>query len=328
MAKKICSVILTVVVLLYAVSIHFVFKLGMDAKFNEYYDRDTEASRYGMEYYLDAYKSGELSTEGVLTGLCEYDRLITKFPLALYNAVIDTEGNIVAESSSLLEVKFYDIEPSETYFISLEPYITEEVKKQILEHADKSLPSEYWIDKIELYREGDTIIPVAFTCTEVDDNYNDVEYRIVLSDAEPNVTSHRGKYEECYFRFFANNLENKMKKHHEYLKGVAEEYRLEIMEKTDIEEPGTGGGGEPFFHSEYSHNITSFKLDGKKYYLFSGEAANTVLSVISDEDYIKAFITITAVYLVLGGYLCYYGVKLYNKKEENEKYKDKYTGIV
>lgn len=69
-------------------------------------------------------------------------------------------------------------------------------------------------------------------------------------------------------------------------------------------------------------------MDGKKYYLFSGEAANTVLSVISDEDYIKAFITITAVYLVLGGYLCYYGVKLYNKKEENEKYKDKYTGIV
>ena len=155
-----------------------------------------------------------------------------------------------------------------------------------------------------------------------------MEYRIVLSDAEPNVTSHRGEYEECYFRFFAHNLDNKMKKHHGYLKEAAEEYCLEIKDKTDIEEPGTGGGGEPFFHSEYSHNITSFKLDGKKYYFFSGEATNTVLAVSEDEDYKKTYISMAAIYVVIGYFLCFYGVGLYNKKEEDDKYKDKYTGIV
>lgn len=328
MTKKICATLLSVIVFLYAVSFGFVFKLGLDAKLNEYYDRDTETTRYGMKYYQKAYKNGELSFEDTVTALCEYDLLITHIPMAAYNMIFDKEGNVLAESSSLLEVRFYDGDTEEKHFINLDPYMTEEVKEQILEVADEEIHSEYWIDKVELYRDGDTIIPVAFTNNEYGDNFEIISTRIVLSDSTANITSSRGEYEEFYFRFFAHNLDGKMKKHHEYLKSIADSYCQRVKNGENIEDFSEGGGEEPYIFSERSVGVFEFKLGGEKYYFFCGEATNTVLAVLEDEDYKKTYISMAAIYAVIGYFLCFYGVGLYNKKEEEEKYKDKYTGIV
>ena len=119
-----------------------------------------------------------------------------------------------------------------------------------------------------------------------------------------------------------------MDKHYEYLKSVAEDYRLQLKEGATVESIGTVDNDYPYFLSTGINNISDFTLNGQKYYFFTAETANHLYSVFSDKVYVKALITLTVVYVLSCAFLCFYGVKLYNKKEEDEKYKDKYTGIV
>ena len=311
MVKRICAIILTVIIVLFAVSMSFVVKLGLNAKDKEYYDRDYDQTRYGYDYYEEAFKKGELTLQDTLNGLCVYEN-DAQIPVASYNVVCDKDGNVVAESGSMLEIEFFndDYYSGKMYYVNLEPYLTEEVRKQMLDIFEITGYHRLGIfDTVELSCKKDTIIPVAF-----ETEYEDETYRVELSDKKANVILGDGNGHNGKFCFLEYNLKGEMLKHYDYLKRVAYKYVQQQKDGEELVDMSEGTGGNPYPHTEESVVISTLKLDGEKYYFIQTEAANSVYSMLSDENYIMAFITITAVYVLVGAALCIVAVKIKKKR--------------
>lgn len=337
MTKKICATILTVMVLLYAVSMGVVLKFGLDAKFDEFWNRDTKDTYYDFDYYNKALTEGKITFQDAVNSLCEYDLLINDIPIAALNVVFDAQGNVLSESKTLLKLNESGGNYNEMkYFIDLEYYLTDDILERILEIIDGRTNIgnfiDNFIDEVECYKEGDYVTPVALTfdwVEEKDDSFETVRERIVLNNLTPNAVYDDVGEKDGWFEVFTHRLDGKMDKIHEYLERFAAGF-CQLAKDGEYDSLSLSGNrrGEPYPFTELSYSVNPIELNGQTYYFINIEATNCLQAVFEDESYIKGFVAITVVYALLGTFLCFYGVKLYNKKEEDEKYKDKYTGIV
>ena len=315
MAKKICVIIICTVTVLFSVSMKYVVDLGLDAKLNEYYGAYVDVTRYGLDYYTKGYKAGELTFQDAANGLCVHEASSVDFPMATYSVVYDKKGNVVAESGTMLEINLYSGETreKETFFVNIEQYLTDDIRQQILDICEKKGISPLYgiFDDIELYRDGDSITPVTLIAY-----YDDETYKVKLSDAKANITlkAENGNA-EGEFVLLPNNLDGKMEKHYKYLKSVAADYCQQIKDGNKLEDMSSSGGGNPDSYSVENVSVDVVSLGSEEYYLLSSQAANTMLSVFSDEDYIKAFITMAAVYLLVGAVGCVLAVKISKEYE-------------
>lgn len=176
--------------------------------------------------------------------------------------MIDREGNIIFKSGS--GVWWHD-EQNEYNYISLEGYLTSEIKRDIMKFKRQSGHGNLLVEEVEIYTSYGFIAPVSITLYDQNGNYRKFRF----SHTKPTLTIS----EEQISRWIFYDLNEKSPNHRYYEKITAE---VEEMLKSYEFDENSGGGG--FRSAGYMY--WDYCLDGYYYAIVS--------------DYSSFFTTVTS----------------------------------
>lgn len=312
--KKIICLIITLVILLYAVSFGVATKLAMDTKSQEFLNADYDLPAEGTRTLTEYVERDVMSFEDAVNAMGDSDTMFLDMPHTSYMMFFDSAGNLLTESKCVLNIKIVKDEPfsEKKICVDLEKYMSDQIKADYVE-------KHYGVISVELYRENYTFTPVALNVMWFDGDES-IEERIVLTDLQPNV--HYNKIDYAYgdetitYEINDRYLYQEKDEIYNQLRSMAEGYRLSAA--TLDGKVWTGGGGRldevPF--TEYSYHLDPVHFGNYTYFHYSVVAVNYLEAVFDESDFIKLIAAMTAVYLALGAATC--GAVVYIFKREAE----------
>lgn len=319
--KKIVSIMLIGVIALYAVSLGIILEISCEAKIAEFVNEDYSAPKEGKEELIEMYNDGIMSLESLGIAMSEYDTLGVKMPHSCYTRFFDSAGNLISESDAVLRVQLVKENPfsRKIVYLNIGQYLTEEIKQKFAEKENNVT--------FELYRDGDTIIPVAMNVTWYDDNLNETQERIKLTDYQANLYSvydystlvcdTGDPNENITIEYNDQHLRMNEDEAYEYLIAYADGY-CQSARDGQITDGASGGigimDGNPFVHVSYG--VCAVNIGNYRYYHYDGIAVNVLEAVFDDMYYVKLLIGITVAFALAGALMC--GVTVYIFRRDYE----------
>lgn len=320
--KKVICILITVIVLLYAVSIGAMMELFLEAKQEEFYNANYFMPTQHENEIIKQYTDGEITFEDLKSAIVEYDvhGLMLSIPYTTcYMRFMDSAGTTVSESGMLLNLKVTKESPFKqtNKYIDLGTYLTEDFKNKYAESA-------IIVNSVELYRENDNFVPVAINVTWFDLEGRPDE-RIVFTDYQTNVTcvsdygvlSWENNEEQITAEVNVTPLRMEKKKGYDYFKSLADSYAQQAKTST-ITDGVTGSGGrmdgDRFFETSYS--VLNVSVGPYTYYTFRAIGVDLLAAVFDETSYVNRLVAVTAIYVLLGAVAS--GTTVYIFKKEYE----------
>ena len=226
-------------------------------------------------------------------------------------ALIDNNTNkIVARSKNI--VYFYKPETDVSAYVDLEPYLTDEIKEELVNLSEEINTSRVVLSKMTFATENGKYIPVEMMVgTHKGENYKTVK----ITDYTPEFTV--DVFDD--FLFFMNyNLESKG-----YTATLYEMMELQLQEKINegIVVKGDSTINESFFGGGYKgFNSTVQRGSGSNYknytYVLIGPAYNEYVETFTNEYFVASMIVQGILFIIAYLIAIRVALKLYKKNEQ------------
>ena len=315
--KKILCVIISVVILLYAVTVGAMLELFLEAKQEEFYNGSYFMPTKHETEIVKRYTDGEITFEDLKNAIVEYDTRGLRMPHTCYMRFMDSAGTTISESGALLKLQLVKESPFKltNKYISIDQYLTENFK-------NKYAQSAIIVNSVELYKENDTFVPVAINVTWFDLEGSPDE-RIVFTDYQANVIcvsdysvlSWENNEESITAEVNFTPLRMEKKKGYDYFKSLADSYAQTAKTGTVTDGVMGSGGrmdGDSFFETSYS--ILNVSVGPYTYYTFSAIGVDLLAAVFDESSYVKRLVAVTVIFAVIGTAMC--GTTAYVFKRE------------
>ncbi len=238
---------------------------------------------------------------------------VTFMDLPYSYMVVDRDKNVIIQSGSTVWARARTDEPD--CYIPLEPYMTSEIKAEILEFKKSALNESINIDEIEIRQESGVCIPVSVTFEDLKGNVKKIKFNDGQADrilTEDNAT----------FELDLYDLDEKAYDHKHYLE-AQEAVRREVEEQIVKENEGGGGGygfpagGEFDYHSSF------------KGYLFVTSTRYSSFEKTVTSYHFKGLLSQTTVLFgIVGIIILVVAVKLFNKNQRLKENQRAFTSAV
>lgn len=315
--KKVLCIIISVIVLLYAVSLGAVMELFIEAKEEEFYNSNYDFPAQHENDIAKQYTDGEITFEDLSNAMAVYDTRGLRMPYTCYFRFMDSAGTFISEAKCVLELKISKGLPSKLSYkyIDIDKYLTDAFKAKYAETAS-------YIESVELYRENNEFIPVALNIVWFGED-EDTSERVILTNNQANVicannystlTWEQG--DECITaEIYDRPLRVEKDDTYNYFVAMAEGYAQEARNGNTITNGSLGGSGRMNTFIHYDYSVLNVSIGPYTYYTFSAVGVNLLEAVFDEPSYVRRLIAITAIYALVGAALC--GATVYVVKKEN-----------
>ncbi len=314
--KKILCIIISCIVLLYAVTIGAAMELFIEAKEEEFYNSNYDFPAQHETDIAKQYTDGKITFEDLSNAMAVYDTRGLRMPNTCYFRFMDSAGTLISEAKCVLELKISKGLPATLSYkyIDIDKYLTPEFKVKYAEETS-------YIESVELYRENGEFTPVALNIVWFDE---DIEERIVLTDKQANVVCANNygtltweQGDECITaEIYDKPLRVEKDDTYNYFVAMAEGYAQEARNGTTITNGVLGGGGRMNTFIHYDYSVLNVSIGPYTYYTFSAVGVNLLEAVFDEPSYVKRLIAITAIYALVGAAAS--GATVYIFKKEYE----------
>ncbi len=264
-------------------------KTYADEKVNEF-EQSEEKDPEKLHYWLSYYTPSNFT-------FCD-------LPYAY--GMIDREGNILLRSES--GVWWYDDESEEYNYVSLEGYLTSEIKRDIIKFKRQSGHGNLLVDEVEIYTSYGYMIPVSITLNDQRGNYKKFKF----SNTIPTQTI--GENQILKWVFY--DLNEKSIDHRYYEKITAE---VEEMLKSYEFSENSGGGG--FRSAGYMYWDYSFD----NYYYAVVCDYSTFHTTITSEMFVALTVYTLILFAVAAAVILIVATRMYNKNLRMRESKRAFT---
>lgn len=219
--------------------------------------------------------------------------------------MIDREGNIIFKSGSGI---WWHDEQNELNYVSLEGYLTSEIKRDIIKFKRQSGHGNLIVDEVEIYTSYDFTAPVSITLYDQNGNYR----KFMFSRAIPTQTISEDQIANCVFY----DLNERSIKHRYYEKITAE---VEEMLTNHEFNDNSGGGG--FRSAGYMYWDYTY---GDYYYVIASDYSTFYTTVTSNMFWALTVYTLI-LFAVATAVILIAATKLYNKSLRMREEKRAFT---
>lgn len=270
------------------------------------------------------YEGSELPAEEYINMLIyQSNSNFTYYPYAA--AVYDSKGNIVAQTGSILRYIFRSDAGNYTYYyVNMDSYLTDEIKKSITEMKNE----RSYIDIVELeYNlENGELIPIKIVL----EDYNaKEESRLTLTFSEEKAQYSVENYQYDSRHYLQLTLIDIDVTHynHKIYREIYEELRSDETKEEACrraESAALSGGGS--LSSEYLYYWKEFKIDGEYYCFYQVSKRRAVIGTLVSDNF-KSFLYMEMIlFVILGIIIMIAANKIYNKNKRLEKARLAFTG--
>ena len=310
--KKLVTFITLAFVLITLISSVTIFYAHMPSvNFTESYRMVNNNMRNSLLSYLEKNPGAEdfqKNLDQLFAGLSENTDV--HFPMMFAWVDADT-GEIVGQSSSYIWFRENN-ESNEWKYIHIEPYLTSEIKKQIVDYRDKTKNKMFYIYRMSFNVSSGEYIPV-----EMDIGFYNLYERktIKFTDYEPELEINE-KSEFCLFNYVFYDLDEEHFNHKYY-----ENLRVNVAEFAEEVKDGkykNGGGG--YAGSDRAYYCGGRYEVGEKLYLTCIFADHSkYYDTFRYTSFNESLIIILVLFTLVYGAVVIAASKLYDKNERLNK---------
>lgn len=230
-------------------------------------------------------------------------RMYTDYPFTL--AIQDRDGNLMHLSDNYIFYYYWE----DSLYVSLDGYITEEIRKELKEFTKGKYHAI--IDDMKVYFDGEKYIPVEFGIRGQSD-YNDYKKTIKFSDYEPTkvattlITSNTLMEigTEFYNRNYYAELDELLNKEYDRLKDEVTEHF------------GTDYGTMGYSGSDGAWSGNMNVAIGEGYRLYFAFRYNSFLSTFFSDDFCTLIIEVAILFAIAGFIFYIMCMKVITKSEK------------
>ncbi len=219
--------------------------------------------------------------------------------------MIDKEGNIVFSSES--GVWWYD-EQEEFNYVSLEGYLTDEIKSEIMKFKRRSGHGNLLLEEVEIYTSYQYTIPVSITLNDQNGNYKKIKF----SHTKPTRTITQEQISKWVFYDLNENSID----HRYYERCTADVEKM--LESYEFNETNGGGG---FRSAGYMYMNDSFE----DYYFVVVSDYSTFFTTLSSDLFWGLTLYTFILFSVATVAILIVAVKMYNKNRRMSESKRAFT---
>lgn len=238
---------------------------------------------------------------------------ITFMDLPYAYMVVDRDKNVIIQSGSTVWARMRTDEPD--CYILLEPYMTSEIKAEILEFKKSALNESINIDEIEIRQESDVCIPVSVTFEDLRGNMKKIQFNDGRADRI--LTEDNAAFELVLY-----DLDEKAYDHKHYLE-AQEAVRKEVEEYIFTENMG-GGGGSCFT----AGGEIDYRASFKGYLFVISSRYNSFEKTISSYHFLGLFKETTMLFGIVGIIILVVAIKLFDKNQRLKENQRAFTSAV
>ena len=242
---------------------------------------------------------------------------------AAISAILDEEGNILAKTEPAIKLEFCNghWEPYETHVISLEPYLTEDIKNEIRAFYGTMLSSYCKIYRAHFYKSEDGYVPVKIFLEGTDfETLERREKEIKLTDLPVDLTVGENAHEYISMSselFYINNEEDFVRN----LENVKEALDESVAWIKNDEFESVGGSTQKgrLNETQMSYELFLFKMDGKTYRSFNAMSHTLTKSTLESDEFEDGAIYLGMLFAAAGAVITLFSLALNNKKKNLDK---------
>lgn len=242
---------------------------------------------------------------------------------AAISAILDEEGNVLAKTEPAIKLEFCNEhwEPYETHVISLEPYLTEDIKNEIRAFYGTMLSSYCKIYRAHFYKSEDGYVPVKIFLEGTD--YETLERRekeIILTDLPTDLTVGENAHEYISMSselYYMNNEEDYLY-NLEKVKDALDEGIAMI--KNDEYESVAGTKHKGYLRAtQTTYELFQFKINGKTYRSFNAMSHTLSKSALQSDEFEEGAIYLGMLFTMAGAMIIFFSLALNSKKKNLDK---------
>lgn len=269
------------------------------------YNHDTGETETGK--YLNQY-------------IIHMQQMFGEFPYAA--AVFDREGNIVAQTGSVLEIT--DMSHGESEYCFLDKYLTSELKRQIVEFSEENENTYLFCREAEYNIINGEIVPVKLIFEDYNrDSENMLTVTFSDEKAQHKLKNSDGKDEHYFFVDFID-VDESHYNHKAYQELYAMVESGETSEKAAAYCGNLGGSG--FRSSKETVWFDSFEVNGEKYCLYQVAERRAVIDTLLSDYFSGYLFSEFILFVIIGAVIMLAANKMYDKNRQLEKTRIAFTG--
>lgn len=242
---------------------------------------------------------------------------------ASISAILDEEGNVLAKTEPAIKLEFCNEywEPYETHIISMEEYLTDEIKNEILSFTESQLSHYMRVSSAHFHKTEEGYVPVKIFLEGTDfDTLERTEKEIVLSDLPVDLKA--GDNEQNYASMSTSvyNIsdDEDLLYNFERVNEALEEAVTWI--KTDKYEAVGGSSNKGYLRrTQMSYDLYMFKLGGKTYRTFTAMSHNLTKTTFESDEFQEGAIYLGMLFSMAGAVIIIFSLVFYTKKENLDK---------
>lgn len=238
---------------------------------------------------------------------------VTFMDLPYAYMVVDRDKNVIIQSGSTVWARLRTDEPD--CYIPLEPYMTSEIKAEILEFKKSALNESINIDEIEIRQESDVCIPVSVTFEDLKGNKKKIQFNDGRADRI--LTEDNAAFELVLY-----DLDEKAYDHKHYLE-AQEAVRKEVEKYVFTENMG-GGGGYCFT----AGGEMDYRAGFKDYLFVVSSRYSSFEKAISSYHFVGLFKETTMLFGIVGIIILVVAIKLFDKNQRLKESQRAFTSAV
>ena len=308
--KLVAFITLAFAVILIITSVMLFYAYMPSVDFRLTYDRVNN----GIDYELSRYGEENKTAEKVEENLDELFSNISRatdmhFPM-MYALIDPDTGEIVKQSSSYISFQksIYD----EWNYLNIEPYLTPEIKKQIVEFRDKTKPKLFYIYRMSFNTSTGEYIPV-----EMDIGFYDLYERetIKFTDLKPDLEiNEETEFKLFNYVFYDIDEEHFNHKYYDKLRAFVADVAKEVKESGAYH---NGGGGYAGNDMAYFRGID--EIGERKYVSCVVAMHSEYYDTLKYTSFTESLLLITILFAFIYVFVIVAASKLYDKNERLNK---------
>lgn len=325
---KLVSLVSLGVVLLYALSLFMIYYTAREVSSERF---EAESRQYNSQFHscinaardkvmldnADEYKNETEIFKDIVFETGTYGSS------AAMSAILDEEGNVLAKTEPSIKLEFCNEhwEPYETHVISLEPYLTEDIKNEIRTFYSSMLSHYCKIYKAHFHKTEDGYVPVKIFLEATDfETLERREKEITLTDLPADLTVGENAHEYISMSselYYINNEEDYLL-NLERVKEALDEGIAMIKEEKYESVGGTALKGR-IKETHLTYELFLFKMNGKTYRTFNAMSHNLTKSTFESDEFEDGAIYLGMLFAMAGAVIIIFSLALSAKKENLDK---------
>ena len=234
-------------------------------------------------------------------------------------AILDEEGNLLSKTESAIKLEFCNEygESYETHIISLEEYLTEDIKTEIRTFTDSLLSSYPRVYRAHFHKTDNGYVPVKIFLEGADfDTLVRVEKEILLSDLSVDLKVGESVDENVSMStlFYRINDDKELNYNLEKVNEALNE-SIALIKNSEYESVSGESNKGYLRQTQMTYELFQFNMGGKTYRSFNAMSHNLTKSTFESDEFEEGVIYLGMLFALAGVIIIIASLVIYNKRK-------------